>query len=282
MKTLFSLIFILFSTNLEAKSFYALSHQARQGDTIIVRIGSSFRPSMSCISFYGETEQYPQNENGEILIGIAADRQPGRYTLIRIECGQGIRLDFDTEEIEILRTDFQKTRLAAFTIKPSHRTDPQMKSIEKALSQSDIYTDLTKGNAYTDPLDTTRDVIDPFGYIYRNNPYLIHAGVDLRASIGTPVKATNSGKVVLTANKFRREGNMIIIYHGLGIFSIYMHLSKFEINEGDIVKRGQIIGLTGETGAGVREPHLHFSIRIRNSYVEPLNFIDTVNPYLKP
>lgn len=282
MKTLFLLISILSSANLGTKSFYVLNPQIQQGGTVIVKIDSNFRPSMSCISFSGEKEQYSPNNEGNVFIGIDVDRPPGKYILIRIECGRGVRLDWDYEEIRVLETDFEKTRSAAFRIKPSIRTDPQRRFIDKAFNQTDQVTDLTNGSSYIEPLDIPRDVIDPFGHIYKNNPYIIHAGVDLRASVKTPIRAINGGKVVLVAKKFRREGNMIILYHGLGIFSVYMHLSKFGVEEGDFVKRGDIIGLTGRSGAGVREPHLHFNVKIHNSYVEPLEFIDSVNQYLKP
>ncbi len=95
-----------------------------------------------------------------------------------------------------------------------------------------------------------------------------------------PVRAVNSGRVILIAKNFYREGNAVILSHGLGIFSIYMHLSAFKVKLGDIVKRGQLIALSGKTGAGVKESHLHLSIKV-GSYVDPFKFFETVNQYLK-
>ena len=76
---------------------------------------------------------------------------------------------------------------------------------------------------------------------------------------------------------------MVILSHGLGIFSVYMHLSKFEVKLGETVKRGQLVALTGRTGTGINrgDEHLHFSIKIRDAYVDPLEFIDIANEVLK-
>ena len=120
-------------------------------------------------------------------------------------------------------------------------------------------------------------MIDPFGLIYQGNNRLAHYGVDLRTPVGTSVKSTNRGIVVLVANDYSKEGNMIILSHGLGMFSVYMHLSEIHVKEGSVVEKGQVIGLSGETGAGVREPHLHFNIKIQGIYVEPLSFVRLTN-----
>ena len=106
-----------------------------------------------------------------------------------------------------------------------------------------------------------------------------------------PVKAINSGKVVLAAKGFSLEGNMIIIDHGSGIFSIYMHLSKFNVKQGGFVKAGQVIAVSGKSGRQSNgkpvAPHLHFGVRVGDPadplkfpVVDPLGFIETMNQYL--
>jgi murein DD-endopeptidase MepM/ murein hydrolase activator NlpD len=98
-----------------------------------------------------------------------------------------------------------------------------------------------------------------------------HLGVDLKAVKDTDIFSINDGKVVLTAS-LANYGNTIIIDHGLDIFSLYLHLDKFKVKEGDIVKKGQIIGLSGDTGY-VTAPHLHFSMRVGGARVNPMQFI---------
>ena len=84
--------------------------------------------------------------------------------------------------------------------------------------------------------------------------------------MGTPVHATNAGEVVL-AQELYYEGNCIVIDHGLGFMTLYMHLSKFDVKEGDKVAKGQAIALSGGTGR-VTGPHLHLAVRWKGEYLD--------------
>jgi murein DD-endopeptidase MepM/ murein hydrolase activator NlpD len=99
----------------------------------------------------------------------------------------------------------------------------------------------------------------------------IHEGMDFRAAPGTPVRATNSGVVVL-ARPLYYEGNCVVIDHGLGLFTISMHLSRIDVHEGDRVTLGQRIGLSGATGR-VTGPHLHWAVRWQNAYLDPAKLL---------
>jgi hypothetical protein len=95
----------------------------------------------------------------------------------------------------------------------------------------------------------------------------IHRGMDFRAPSGTPVAAANSGTIVL-AQKLFYEGNCVVIDHGLGFTTIYMHLSRIDVAPGQKVRKGEHLGLSGATGR-VTGPHLHFAARWQNSYLDP-------------
>jgi len=99
-----------------------------------------------------------------------------------------------------------------------------------------------------------------------------HSGVDLRAEEGTPVKATNSGKVALVANHFF-SGLSVFIDHGGGIQSMYFHLSHVSVHVGQLVEKGATIGLSGSSGR-VTGPHLHFGIRLNGGRVNPINLVE--------
>jgi len=99
----------------------------------------------------------------------------------------------------------------------------------------------------------------------------VHEGMDFRAATGTPVHAGNSGVVVL-ARPLYYEGNCVVIDHGLGLFTISMHLSRIEVHEGDRVAAGQLIGLSGATGR-VTGPHLHWAVRWQNAYLDPAKML---------
>jgi len=95
----------------------------------------------------------------------------------------------------------------------------------------------------------------------------VHQGVDLRAGSGTPIYAGNAGKIIL-AKAFFYAGNMVVIDHGMGIFSSYGHLSTIKVSPGQTIKKGEELGLAGATGR-VTGPHLHWGIRVNGILVDP-------------
>lgn len=109
----------------------------------------------------------------------------------------------------------------------------------------------------------------PFGLrrILNGEPRSSHSGVDLRATEGEPVRATNHGKVVLVG-EFYFHGKAVVLDHGWGIYSMYFHLSQVDVAEGDFVGKNAIIGLAGSTGRSTG-PHLHWGVRIGGARVDP-------------
>jgi murein DD-endopeptidase MepM/ murein hydrolase activator NlpD len=81
----------------------------------------------------------------------------------------------------------------------------------------------------------------------------------------------NDGTVLL-ARLLYYEGNFVVLDHGQGLLTIYMHLSEFKVKEGDQVKRGQVIGLSGGTGRATG-PHLHVGVRWQGTYLDPAALI---------
>ena len=104
----------------------------------------------------------------------------------------------------------------------------------------------------------------------------MHAGVDIRGPIGTPVYATADGYVG-RAQRAGGYGNLVELDHGKGLQTRYGHLSKILVNPGDQVRRGQLIGLMGSTGRSTGS-HLHYEVRMDGGAVNPLPFL-TVADY---
>ena len=105
-----------------------------------------------------------------------------------------------------------------------------------------------------------------------------HRGTDFRAPVGKPIMAANSGTVRLAKELFY-SGNLVIIDHGIGIFSLYAHLSQIDVIAGQHIEKGQQIGLSGATGR-VKGPHLHWGIKVNNIYVDPIQFVDAIKTLL--
>ncbi len=116
-------------------------------------------------------------------------------------------------------------------------------------------------------------VTDTYGYSRKTGSYSIaHKGTDFRAALGTPVMAMNRG-VVRVARTTTVYGKMIVVDHGLGLQTLYMHLSKIKVNEGELVQPGQVIGLSGATGYA-EMPHLHLSVKMKGISIDPVRFMD--------
>jgi murein DD-endopeptidase MepM/ murein hydrolase activator NlpD len=99
----------------------------------------------------------------------------------------------------------------------------------------------------------------------------VHRGTDIRGKEGEQVRASNSGKVVLSEELFY-GGNTLVLDHGRGIFSIYMHLSGFNVRSGDAVAKGDTIGFVGSSGRSTG-PHLHFGVKVAGINVNPISLI---------
>lgn len=114
----------------------------------------------------------------------------------------------------------------------------------------------------------------------REHPVLggvrMHAGVDIRGPVGTPIYATADGYVG-RAQRAGGYGNLIELDHGKGLQTRYGHLSKILVNPGDQVRRGQLIGLMGSTGRSTGS-HLHYEVRMDGGAVNPIPFM-TVADY---
>lgn len=101
-----------------------------------------------------------------------------------------------------------------------------------------------------------------------------HRGLDFHAEMGTSVRAINKGRVVLAKQQWT-AGQAICIDHGGSIFSKYAHLSKFLVGQDQIVERGEVIGLSGDSGGQKPVPHLHLDIIINGTHVDPKDFMRT-------
>lgn len=113
------------------------------------------------------------------------------------------------------------------------------------------------------------------GFYYRINPVTglpeNHSGIDIAAPNGTPIVAACGGTVAW-AYQSATAGNWIGIDHGNGLYTVYMHMSKFNVSEGAVVNAGDVIGFVGSTGQSTGF-HLHFSVRLNGSYVNPNNYL---------
>lgn len=142
--------------------------------------------------------------------------------------------------------------------------EEQLKKEEEEAKKKLIIYD---GGQFIWPLKNNFKVTSPYGYRYHpiSGKYQLHNGTDIAAPSGTPILAVYKG-VVSTVSYTSSAGNYIMINHGSGLYTVYMHCSKIIAKKGQTVKQGDTIALVGSTGSSTA-PHLHFSVRLNGSYV---------------
>lgn len=111
--------------------------------------------------------------------------------------------------------------------------------------------------------------------VINGTPRAPHSGTDMAAPMGTEVLAANHGRVVLMG-QFFFAGGSIVLDHGAGLFTMYFHLSEFRVEEGALVQRGDVIGLSGSSGR-VTGPHLHWGARLGNARIDPLQLLSKIS-----
>lgn len=255
-------------------NIFLSSQSLEQADTLLIRIETEESVSAT---FGNQQLDFIRSNNSWISIfGIDVRKPSGIYNL-NIYVGE----EKTTKQITVLRRSFPTTELAVTPELEDKGYTPS--SISKNIASKDnpsigsilkIYTPTPLFNKpFTYPLDKIK-IVGAYGNIRKSgSTALQHLGVDLDADTGNSVYAANDGIVVFTESLIN-YGNTLIIDHGLGIYSLYLHLDSFNALKGESVKMNDIIAFSGNTGYSI-EPHLHFSMKLNGSSVDPLRFIET-------
>ncbi len=182
----------------------------------------------------------------------------------------------DYKQNEIIQVSKGKVTLSK---KNKIRSTKEYNTVFKNVYSKITPFDLTLNATFTDPLKSK--VTSSYGNarIYNGKTKSYHTGTDYRAKIGTPIYASNNGIVALTMHRFYL-GNVVYIDHGRGTFSYYSHMNSFNVEKGQKVKKGQLLGTSGKTGR-ITGPHLHYALRLYNTTVDPLQYTELYNKILK-
>lgn len=242
-------------------SFVLTPSTVSQGDAVLVRAAEPEEIEWNKAS-------YPLKQVGTgyyAVLPVPTDMRPGVYKVGKSGAVLTVKAKpFDTDRLTV-------TEQQAAMWQNTERINADQKKINKARSESapepywkEPFIKPVQGRLTT-----------PYGYTrYVNGVFnSIHRAIDLAAPQGTPVKATNSGVVVL-AEELYLTGNSIYLDHGLQLFSQYAHMSKLLVKAGDRVEVGDIIGEVGSTGFSTG-PHLHFAFWIGNTPTNPDRLFDS-------
>ena len=245
----------------------------RQGDVaLIVVTGVANAPEMDGSVAGRPLFFFPYADGYAALIGADLEAKPGR-TPWRIGFVDGAGVSHQASGAITVKTrKFPVQRLslppAMVDLSPANESRAEAEATRlRALYDTISAARLWHGR-FTRPIAS--DVrSDGFGFrrIINGKPRAPHSGVDFAAAAGTPVVASNRGRVALVAHHFF-GGRLVALDHGEGLYTLYMHLERVDVGEGSLVERGAIVGAVGSTGRATG-PHLHWSAQLRRARIDP-------------
>jgi len=266
-------LYLSFS-NTSAFAFHAevLPGRIAPGDVFLIKV-TGIRTSRGLqASLGGKKFSFSRYGRGSFVAIGAADieTKPGIH-VIRLEMGRNkaklklrVRKGAFPEQELTLPEDkvFLKPEDLERVKKENERLDNIFDTISEKLWEGD----------FIPPLDTGITTVFGTKRIMNGKWTSVHRGIDMKGDAGEEVLASNDGKVVLEDDLFF-GGNTIILDHGQGIYTVYMHLSAFSVDPGDVVSKGDTIGFVGSSGRATG-PHLHFGVKVREVSVNPVSLFE--------
>lgn len=208
-------------------------------------------------------------ENGSryAVVGIPLSVSPGRHQL----SVDDKRLAFTVEQ-----KSYAEQRL---TIADDRKVNPYAEDMDRIIRERDEMNAVFQSFNPLEPVTSFQlpargPVSSPFGLrrYLNDQPRSPHSGLDIAAPNGDAIVAPAPGRVAATGNYFF-NGNTVLIDHGRGLISMYCHMSKIDVEAGDTVESGDLLGAIGMTGR-VTGPHLHWSVSLNNARVDPNLFLE--------
>jgi murein DD-endopeptidase MepM/ murein hydrolase activator NlpD len=220
---------------------------------------------------------FPYGGGHAALVGFDLETKPGALVWRVAALASGQEPVKAEGRVNVQRRDFPVQRLSL----PKGMVDLDPETESRALTEGErlrtLYQTVTPERfwrgRFTRPIRGTEPG-SGFGSrrIINGQPRSPHAGLDFSAAAGTPVVAVNDGRVALIGEYFF-PGRLVILDHGLGLYTLYFHLDEIAVKDGDRVTRGQPIGTVGATGRATG-PHLHFGVQLGGARIDPASLLD--------
>lgn len=204
------------------------------------------------------------------IVGVPLSRSPGPLTIERVEPQPSVEL---TVSIEAHAYREQRLEVSRRYVEPSAE---QLKRIRRERSELDAALERFSAGQpesyrFAAPVPGRQSPSFGFRRIFNDQPRSPHSGMDISASLGTPVQAPLGGTVALTGN-FYFNGNTVMLDHGQGFVTAYLHLDRIDVAPGQRVAAGDPLGTVGATGR-VTGAHLHFGTYLNGTAVDPGLFL---------
>lgn len=248
------------------------------GEVVRVTVRTSSPVKSIQAQFSGEKYTLGTSANPEeylALIGLDLGLKPGSYPIVITPVYADGHHERVVKEILVVAKEFPVKKLwvnEKYVTPPPEVLTRIREESELVNAIYGIYSPRWMGEGpFIVP--STGEVVPNFGErrFFNNQPRSPHSGVDISSPYASPVVASNSGTVVLVSHLYY-AGKTVIIDHGLGVFTLYLHLSEFRVKRGNSVEKGDIIGEIGATGR-VTGPHLHWGVKIKGNRIDPFSLL---------
>jgi murein DD-endopeptidase MepM/ murein hydrolase activator NlpD len=212
------------------------------------------------------------------IAGIPLGAKPGKHQISVSSINGSHKISFD-----INKFDYETQHIK---IKNKRKVNPNKKDMKRITLEKRYITTALAHWSDVQSLQTAfvlpvkGRLSSPFGLrrFFNNQPRKPHSGIDIAAPEGTPIVSPLAGTVIKTGEYFF-NGNTVFLDHGQGLVTMYCHMSKINVNEGQQVKAGEPIGKIGKTGR-VTGPHLHWGVSLNDARIDPTLFFDDINKLL--
>jgi murein DD-endopeptidase MepM/ murein hydrolase activator NlpD len=255
------------------------------GAPILFRVKPSAKLSSLTGSWLGHALTFtyqPSTKTWFTLAGVSFETKPGKYTLELAGVTTANTPVTSKRTFTVGRAQYPKIKVQLAVEKKFTEPDPeQQKQIAAGVEIKKEYLGRVTperewdGN-FSAPVQAENSDVYGSQRIFNGVAQRPHFGLDYRVHTGTPVAAMNDGTVLL-ARFLYFEGNFVAIDHGQGLLTLYFHLSEIKVKEGDSVKRGEIIGLSGGSGRATG-PHLHVGVRWQGDNLDPARLLQLSLP----
>ena len=227
------------------------------------------------IEFKGQKLALAPSDNDWFgLVGVDLDVAPGRYPLTVTYNSADDQSNTEVVDIDVRVKDYPTTKLRVAPKYVQLSNENQQRSTADRELINEAYSKTSPEpywqGAFLVPVRGMTGGRN-FGHrrVFNDQPRAPHSGADLTAATGTEILASNAGKVVLTGDFFF-NGRAVFVDHGMGVLTMYLHLSEITVSTGQMLRKGQVIGLAGATGR-VTGPHLHWGARVGGARVDPFS-----------
>ena len=241
-----------------------------QGDVVEGGLVFGKAPPGSAVQFDGERIRV--SPRGDFLLGFSRDAD--RESVLEIRYPDGTR---ERKVLGVAQRDYEVQKIDGL---PPSKVTPDARNMKRIRREQALINEARKrDDARTDYLagfvwPTSGRISGVYGSqrILNGKPKRPHFGVDIAAPTGTPVRAPAPGIVSLTAHDMYFTGGTVMVDHGHGLSSVFIHMSKVLVKQGEAVRQGDLLGEVGATGRATG-PHLHWGMNLFNRRIDPQRLV---------